>query len=214
MVTKSGLWIKDEVNQNKYIIKSTYIDNNYLINTIINEFDSDFKLVRTIQSEKIDVREKNWIIYNPLINIKNNTETVQGSILIYSNFDSEKINNLFSNITSFDMIRLFNLKKDYNKLGYSTDEITIQILKLLTTPFFYSMLTIFSITIMFNLTKNKSLLFHIITGVFLSVIVYYINFIFNSLGNNGKIPVYVSIFFPLFIISILSLIGLLNVNEK
>lgn len=214
MVNESGLWIKDEVNQNKYIIKSTYIDNNYLINTIINEFDSDFKLVRTIQSEKIDVREKNWIIYNPLINIKNNTETVQGSILIYSNFDLEKINNLFSNITSFDMIRLFNLKKDYNKLGYSTDEITIQILKLLTTPFFYSMLTIFSITIMFNLTKNKSLLFHIITGVFLSVIVYYINFIFNSLGNNGKIPVYVSIFFPLFIISILSLIGLLNVNEK
>ena len=106
------------------------------------------------------------------------------------------------------------LKKDYQKFGYSTDELRIQILKLFSTPFFYGIFTLFSIAIMFNLTKNKSLLFHIIIGVLLSVLIYYVNFIFNSLGNNGKIPVYPSVFFPLLIISTLSLIGLVNINEK
>jgi len=40
------------------------------------------------------------------------------------------------------------------------------------------------------------------------------NFMFNSLGNNGKIPIYLSIFFPMFIISILSIIGLVRIDEK
>ena len=214
MVTDNGLWIKDEISNKKYIVKSKFIKDEFLIENIINEFNSNFKLIRTIQSDKIDISKNEWIVFNPLITIDNNTESVDGIIKITSNFNSEIINNLFSNISSLDMLKLYNLKKDYKKFGYSTDEITIQLLKLFATPFFYAIFTIFSITIMLNFTKNKSLLFHIVTGVTLSVIIYYINFIFNSLGNNGKIPVYPSVFFPLFIISVLSAIGLVNINEK
>ena len=214
MVTESGLWIKDEINGKKYIIKSKFINDKFLFENIINEFDSDFKLIKNIQSNKIDINDYNWIIHNPNITIENNTENIEGTIQISSNFNSEKINKLFSNISSFDILRLYEIKEDYKKFGYSTDEITIQLLKLFTTPLFYGVFTIFSIIVMFNFSKNKSLLFHIITGVLLSVLIYYINFIFNSLGNNGKIPVYPSIFFPLFIIFVLSAIGLVNINEK
>ena len=214
MVTDSGLWIKDEINNKTYIIKSNFINDKFLSETIINEFNSEFELIKTIQSKKIDISSNNWIIFNPDITIENNTQKIIGVINLSTNFNSEKINNLFSNISSFDIIKLFNLKEDYKRFGYSTDEIIIHLLKLFTTPLFYGVLTIFSVIIMFNFTKNKSLLFHIITGVLLSVILYYINFIFNSLGNNGKIPVYTSIFFPLFIIFTVSIIGLVNINEK
>ena len=112
------------------------------------------------------------------------------------------------------MFKLYDLKKNYQKFGYSTDEIKIQILRIFSTPIFYGIFTIFSITIMFNFTKNKSLLFLTIIGVLLSVIIYYINFIFNSLGVNGKIPIYTSVFFPLLIMSTLSLVGLIDINEK
>ena len=172
-------------------------------------------MIRTIRSRKIDISNKEWVIFNPIITIENNTKNIDGSIVITSNFNSDMINNIFSNISSFDIMTLFDLKKDYKKLGYSTDEITIQLLKLFSTPLFYGIYTIFAITIMFNFTKkNKSLIFHVIIGVLLSVIIYYINFIFNSLGINGKLPAYPSVFFPLFVISILSLIGLINLNEK
>jgi len=214
MVTDSGLWIKDEINDTTLIVKSNYIKDKFLSETIINEFNLDFQLSRTIQSKKIDISNNKWIIFNPIITIENNTENIEGVIELSTNFNSEKINSLFSNISSFDIFKLFNLKKDYQKFGYSTDEITIHLLRLFTTPLFYGALTIFSIIIMFNFTKNKSLLFHIITGVLLSVSLYYVNFIFSSLGNNGKIPVFVSIFFPLFIIFTISIIGLVNINEK
>ena len=67
---------------------------------------------------------------------------------------------------------------------------------------------------MFNFKKDKSLLFHVILGILMSVVIYYINFIFNSLGNNGKIPIYMSIFFPILFISLISIIGLVRINEK
>jgi len=90
----------------------------------------------------------------------------------------------------------------------------IHLLKLFSMPIFYGLLTILSSIIMFNFKKDKSLLFHVILGILMSVIIYYMNFMFNSLGNNGKIPVYLSIFFPILFISIISIIGLVRINEK
>lgn len=214
MVTDSGLWIKDEIANKKLIIKSTYVKGSFLSDTIINEFNDNFELLRTIQSEKVDVKENNWIIYKPIITNKNISEKKEDNIILTTNFNEEKINNLFSNISTLNLIKLFNLKKEFNKLGYSSDEIEIHLLKLFTMPLFYGILTILSSIIMFNFSKNKSLIFHIVLGILMSVMIYYLNFIFSSLGNNGKLPVYLSIFFPLMIISLISIIGLVNINDK
>ena len=214
MVTDTGLWIKDEVNNKKFIIKSNYVKGDYLGNTIINEFNNNFELLRTIQSKKVDIRKNDWVIYQPKITNNNISETTEGTMILSTNFNVEKINNLFSNISTLNLIKLFSLKKDFDKLGYSSDEIEIHILKLLSMPLFYGILTILSSIIMFNFSKDKSLLVHIILGILMSVIIFYINFIFNSLGNNGKIPIYLSVFFPLLIVSIISIIGLVNINDK
>ena len=48
----------------------------------------------------------------------------------------------------------------------------------------------------------------------MSVIIYYINFIFNSLGNNGKIPAMASTLIPIICLSIISIMGLIRINEN
>ena len=214
MVTDSGLWIKDEINNKKFIIKSGYIEGNFLTDTVINEFNDNFELLRTIQSKKIDIKKNDWLIYKPKITNDNVSNTTEEFMILSTNFNVDKINNLFSNISTLNLIKLFTLKKDFDKLGYSSDEIEIHLLKLFTMPLFYGILTVLSSIIMFNFSKDKSLLVHIIFGILMSVIIYYINFIFNSLGNNGKIPIYLSIFFPLIIISLITTIGLVNINDK
>jgi len=67
---------------------------------------------------------------------------------------------------------------------------------------------------MFNSKAKKPLIYYLILGILLSVSIYYVNFIFNSLGNSNKIPIAVSIFFPLIILTIVTLIGLIRINEK
>ena len=48
----------------------------------------------------------------------------------------------------------------------------------------------------------------------LSVFIYYINNIFYIFGLTDKIPVYLSVFFPIIFLSIVSTIGLVRINEK
>ena len=96
MVTNSGLWIKDETGNKKLIIKSKFIKDDLIIDNIINEFDSDFKLISEfIQSKKIDIKTNEWIIYDPIITENNSTTKGEAKILFSSNFNYETINNIF-----------------------------------------------------------------------------------------------------------------------
>ena len=214
VATNSGLWIKDEIKDKKIIIKAEKIENQFLLEAVINEFDSKFNLIRTIKSKRIDINKFDWIVYNPSISIDNITKNDYEEIKYLTNFNSEKINSLFSNISTLSLNKLFTVKKDYEKLGYSSDEIKLHLLKLGTTPFFYGLITLFSAIVMFSFPRNKSLLFYTIIGILISVIIYYMNYIFISLGISGRIPISFSIFFPFFFLSILSIIGLININEK
>ena len=213
-VTDSGLWLKDEINDNILIIKASNIADDYLLDVIINEFDKEFKLLRTIESKKVNIKSKLWGISDPTINSENVSLKNVEQLSVITNFDKEKISSMFSNISTLNLLELFDLKKDYENLGYSSDEIEIHLMKLFSTPILYAVLTILSSIIMFNFKKNKSLFFHIILGIFMSVLIYYMNFMFSSLGNNGKIPILASIFLPILFISLFAIIGLIRINEK
>ena len=214
MVTQSGLWIKDEVDGKTFLIKSELIKDNILSKTIINEFNDDFELIQTIQSQKIDISQNKWIIFNPIITKNNVSQKGDKQIYLLTNFNETRINNLFSNISTLDILKLFNLMDDYKKIGYSPDDVYLHLLKLFTMPIFYGILTVLSAIIMFNVSSNRPLIFHIALGILMSVIIYYINFMFNSLAINGKIPVLASIFFPILILSFFTIIGLVDINEK
>ena len=214
VANNSGLWIKDERENKKIIIKAEKIENQFLLEAVINEFDSKFDLIRTIKSKRIDINKFDWIVYNPSISIDNITKNDYEKINYLTSFNSQKINSLFSNVSTLSLNKVFDVKKDYENLGYSSDEIKLHLLKLGTTPIFYGLITLFSAIVMFSFPKNMSLLFYAIIGILISVIIYYMNYMFISLGISGRIPISFSIFFPFFLISILSIIGLININEK
>lgn len=214
VVNDSGLWLKDETNDSILIIKSKSINNNFLIDVIINEFDFNFQLIKTIQANKIDIDNKKWIIYNPIITKNNISQKELIEMNYKTNFDDNKIRTLFSNFSTLNLFELFNLQKDYKSLGYSSDEIKIHLLKLFSIPYFYGLMTILSSVIMINIKNNKSIFFNIILGIFLSVMIYYLNFMFVSLGNTGKIPANISVFLPILFITILTTMGLVRINEK
>ena len=67
VITNNGLWIKD-TNENKInIIHASKIDDKFLINTFISQFDKNYNITKHIQSNKIDISQNNWIIYDPKI---------------------------------------------------------------------------------------------------------------------------------------------------
>ena len=63
-ITENGLWIKDEIDNQINFINAKQIDLNNLIKVDIIQLDSKFNLKKSIQSEKVDIKEENWVLYN------------------------------------------------------------------------------------------------------------------------------------------------------
>ena len=212
--TENGLWIKDEINNKIYIINAKTIDNNYLQDVSIVVFDKDFKLVKIINSEKVNIISTKWVILKPRISINNNVDQLKEDITLISHFDANKINTFFKNLSSIGLFQIESLIKEYSEMGYSIDEIRNHLYSILLYPVYLSLLTIFSSIIMLNIKRSKPMIFHIILGVMLSVVIYYVNYLFSLLGISGRIPSLLSVLFPLFVLLIINIIGLIRINEK
>ena len=213
-INDNGIWIKDEIGNEIYIINGAEKKDPFLEDVFISKFDENFDLIENIFSKKVDITSDEWIIKNPTI-FKNNREINLGeTIILNTHFNIDKINSAFRNLNSFNLFQLIDIKNENKLLGYSSQDIDLHFLKIISLPIYFSILVIISSLIMLNIKKNKPYIFHVLLGISLSVIIYYINNIFNVFGLTNKIPIYLSIFFPIIFLGIISIIGLIRINEK
>ena len=213
VITENGLWIKDEINENVNIVNAHKVDNEFLLNVLITQFNKNFEITNIIQSEKVDISSYQWKIFNATI-LRNNQQSFLNEIILQSNFDLKRINSLFSNLSSLTVIELFKLRKSYKSLNYSVVDIDSHLYKVVSYPVYLTLITIFAAIIMFNIGYQKNSFFKITLGILLSVIIYYINYFLNILGSNEKIPLLLSILLPLIILTIINFISIIKLNEK
>jgi len=139
---------------------------------------------------------------------------IEKRLVLETNFDLEKINHLFSNLSSMTLFDLKKLKNDYQSLNYSTTEIDLHNQKLYSYPVYLVIMTILSAIIMLNIKHNNPRLFYLLGGILVSVSIYYINYFFTLLGKNQNLPIIFSAWMPLIILIIVCSIGLVRINEK
>ena len=213
VITDNGLWIKDEIENKINIIHANKVDNQFLIGVSITQLNNNFDVLKIIQSDKVNISSNEWIIIKPQI-LENSRTTFANELIFLSNFDLKKINSLFSNLYSLTLIDLIKLKNNYKYLNYSVVDLDSHLYKILSYPIYLVLITIFSAIIMLNVGYGKNVFFTITYGIFLSVIIYYINYFLNVLGTNEQIPLFVSIFLPLIILSIINFTSIIKLNEK
>ncbi len=214
VITSNGLWIKDETKENINLINAEKIENNFLKNVIITQFDKNFDFKKIITADKVNIKNKSWLIHDPSITNENELTKKENQIVFEANFDKEKISSLFSNLSSLNILDLNELKKDYKTLGYSTILLNAHQLKLYSYPIYLSIMVCLSSILMFNVKFNKSKIFNFILGILISVTIYYVNFFFKLLTESEKIPITVSVWAPQIILLLIACIGLVKVNEK
>ena len=213
VITKNGIWIKDEINDSINIINAERLEDEFLIDVSITKFNKNYDILEILQSKKVNITSKKWTLFNPILSKKNSQSTLN-KIILESNFDIKRINSLFSNLSSLSIIDLINLRNSYVSLNYSVTDIDSHLLKIATYPIYLTLVTIFSAIIMFNIGYQKNTFFKIMIGILLSVVIYYINNFLSVLGTNEKIPLVLSIFLPLILLSILNFISIIKLNEK
>ena len=216
-INKNGLWIKENLTNGQRIISaSRKLDKNLKDVTIFN-FDKEFNIKEKIFSSSADISQNEWILNEVLILKINDSSTEQirlKSHKINSIYTYDKISNLFKNV---DTISFVDLLLKYDNLldkGYSHIFLNQSFHSMLSMPFFLFIMTaLASILIMGTLKKsNHSRI--IVVSIFSCVVIYYLKDLSIALGHTNRVPLSLSYWIPIIVISIFSSIGLLQINEK
>ena len=214
VVNENGLWIKDEVDNSINIINAEIFENDTLKKLIITQMDMDFNIVKTIIGKSANIQKNTWKIKNVEVHEIEKSRTNHDQILFKTNFNKEKLNNIFSNLTSLTFFQLLSMSKDYDQLGYSTLEINSHLHKLYSFPIYLMIMSLVGGILMLNIKYNKSKIVNITIGIILSVIIYYLNYFINLLGTNEKLPIIISIWLPHLILFLFCLTFLIRINEN
>ena len=213
VITKNGLWIKDKVGEKIYMVNAFEIKDNLLTNSFITEFDQNYNVIRNIKSSKIDITSKEWKIFDAKI-FKNDVYSNEDIIIINTNFDYERIQTLYSNLNSFNLFELLELRNNYKDLKYSLVELDLQLKKIITYPIFLVLMTFFSSAIMFRVKRLDNTTVKISLGLFFSVIIYYLNNFFYVMGSTEKISTFSAILIPMILLSFTNIFILRKINDK
>ena len=213
VITKNGLWIKDKINNKVIITNASTIEQNYLNNIFITEFDENFNVIRNIRSNKIDISSEKWRVLNAKI-YEENDYSNKKLLFLETNFDFKRIQTLYSNLSSLSLIELYQLRENYIKLNYSTTEVDMYLSRLISYPIFLLLITLLSSVIMLNIKKIRGTTIKISIGLFFSVIIYYLNNFSYVLGSTERVSITFSILSPILILILINCFMLYKINEK
>ena len=213
-INDNGLWIKDEIGPNNYVINADEFTNNILKNITINQLDKDFNLISITISDEANIENNEWKLKNARIFFSDGKKEKLEELKVNTNFNREKLNGIFSNLTSLNIIQLINLTDDYNKLGLSSIEIKSHLYKLYLFPILASIMASIGSILMLNFRYKRSKFVNLSIGILSSVIIYYINYFFSILGITEKTSLILSVTTPLIVLILFCFIFIVRINEK
>ncbi len=213
----NGLWIKEYNESNDRVITAFKLENYTLSNLEIFEFDKNYKLLKKINSETANIKTKEWILKKvKLTSFKNGLyeEVLLDEYKVDSNYNYNKLVNLFNNSDTFSFVEiLLDFKSMLNK-GYNEEFLKQSLHSMMVLPFYLFVMTALASILTLHTMKNSQNLNFIIIGLIFCVIIYYFKDLSLALGKTDRIPLILSIWSPIIALSVFTLIGVIQINEK
>jgi lipopolysaccharide export system permease protein len=218
-VNETGIWILDKNEKDKNIIRIEKINKDFsIINQItIYNYDISNNFIKRIDANEGIIKDKSWElnkVYIITANKRNNKESYLNNYIYSSNININELKNIYKNT---ETTSLLNIKKEILILedkGYSTIDLRIRYQKLISLPIYLLAMSILSGLMIINLGKTSNYLKYGSYGVLISIIIYFLNDLSITIAKSGIISVDFSVWIPIFLIILINLVGITQVNAK
>jgi lipopolysaccharide export system permease protein len=218
-VNETGIWILDKNEKEKNIIRIEKISKDFsaVSQITIYNYDSSNNFIKRIDATEGLIKDKNWQLNKVHIissNKKNNKENYLNNYNYISNVNISELKNVYKNT---DTTSLLDINKEMSLLedkGYSTIDLRIRYQKLISFPIYLLAMSILSGLMIVNLGKTSNYLKYGSYGVIISIIIYFLNDLSITIAKSGIISVDFSVWIPIFLIILINLIGITQVNAK
>jgi len=218
-VNETGIWILDKNEKEKNIIRIEKISKDFSVASQITiyNYDSSNNFIKRIDATEGLIKDKNWQLSKVHIissNKKNNKENFLNNYNYTSNININELKNVYKNT---DTTSLLDINKEMSILddkGYSTIDLRIRYQKLISFPIYLLAMSILSGLMIINLGKTSNYLKYGTYGVIISIIIYFLNDLSITIAKSGIISVDFSVWIPIFLIILINLVGITQVNAK
>jgi len=218
-VNETGIWILDKNETEKNIIRIEKISKDFSVvsQITIYNYDTSNNFIKRIDATEGFIKDKNWQLNKVHIitsNKKNNKENYLNNYNYISNVNINELKNVYKNT---DTTSLLDISKEMSILddkGYSTTDLRIRYQKLISFPIYLLAMSILSGLMIINLGKTSNYLKYGTYGVIISIIIYFLNDLSITIAKSGIISVDFSVWIPIFLIILINLVGITQVNAK
>ena len=215
-ITSNGIWIKEKIGSSTHVIQADGLKDNELINVSIYKFDENNILYERINAKTSDISSSKWISKNATryeFGNKSNQESFE-TLLIDSNYDKEKLNSIYSNLDTISFYKLLSNTDELIKKGYNPSLLKEKKHFYLSLPFFLVLMVYLAGIFTLNDNERKQRTYYILLSIVACVLIFYLKNFSTALGTTERIPLTVSVWAPVIILSLFCSIGVLQINDK
>jgi lipopolysaccharide export system permease protein len=218
-VNETGIWILDKNEKEKNIIRIEKINKDFTIVSQITIYNYDVanNFIRRIDATEGTIKDKNWQLNKVNIisaNKKNNKENYLNNYNYTSNVNINELKNVYKNTETTSLLDINKEMLILEDKGYSTVDLRIRYQKLISFPIYLLAMSILSGLMIINLGKTSNYLKYGSYGVIISIIIYFLNDLSITIAKSGIISVDFSVWIPIFLIILINLVGITQVNAK
>ena len=218
-VNETGIWILDRNEKEKNIIRIEKINKDFsTINQItIYNYDVFNNFIKRIDANDGIISNKNWQlnkVYIIAANNKNSGQSYLNSYTYISNVNINELKNVFKNTETTSLLDINKEMLILEDKGYSIVDLKIRYQKLISLPIYLLAMSILSGLMIINLGKTSNYLKYGSYGVIISVMIYFLNDLSITIAKSGIISVDFSVLIPIFLIILINLVGITQVNAK
>ncbi|CAN1596031.1 COG0795 Predicted permeases [Candidatus Pelagibacterales bacterium] len=218
-VNETGIWILDKNEKEKNIIRIEKINKDFSVvsQITIYNYDASNNFIRRIDATEGTIKDKNWLLNKVniiSINKKNNKDNYLNNYNYTSNVNISELKNVYKNTETTSLLDINKEMLILEDKGYSTIDLRIRYQKLISFPIYLLAMSILSGLMIINLGKTSNYLKYGSYGVIISIIIYFLNDLSIAIAKSGIISVDFSVWIPIFLIILINLVGITQVNAK
>jgi lipopolysaccharide export system permease protein len=218
-VNETGIWILDKNEKEKNIIRIEKINKDFSVvsQITIYNYDASNNFIRRIDATEGIINDKNWLLNKVniiSINKKNNKDNYLNNYNYTSNVNISELKNVYKNTETTSLLDINKEMLILEDKGYSTIDLRIRYQKLISFPIYLLAMSILSGLMIINLGKTSNYLKYGSYGVIISIIIYFLNDLSITIAKSGIISVDFSVWIPIFLIILINLVGITQVNAK
>ena len=218
-VNQTGIWILDKNEKEKNIIRIEKISKDFSVvsQITIYNYDSSNNFIKRIDATEGFINDKNWQLNKVYIISsikKNNKENYLNNYNYISNININELKNVYKNTETTSLLDINKEMSILEEKGYSTIDLRIRYQKLMSFPIYLLAMSILSGLMIVNLGKTSNYLKYGCYGVIISIIIYFLNDLSITVAKSGIISVDFSVWIPIFLIFLINLVGITQVNAK